>query len=376
MGVSQPEPKPEHDGHGTLPQHEMPEGWLSRERALALVLIAATALALAICSLLVRPFLSALAWALALAVVTHPVYKWLLSRVGRPNLAAGLAVVLVSILLIAPALFVLTSLAREVAEGVERLQTEAATGRWRDLIERNPRLAPALHWLETHIDISGEVRRAVTMFTARLPSFVTGSLWAGIELLIILFFLFYFFRDRHVALRGLQALMPLSEAETTEMFRRVADTVHATIYGTLVVAAVQGTLGGLMFWWLGLPTPLVWGMVMALLAVVPILGAFVVWIPAAVFLALEGHWAKALILTGWGGIVIALIDNLLYPVLVGERLRLHTLLVFIAILGGLTLFGASGLILGPVVLAVTLALVDVWRWRTAGGRSVESGVQA
>jgi predicted PurR-regulated permease PerM len=131
-----------------------------------------------------------------------------------------------------------------------------------------------------------------------------------------------------------------------------------------------------MFWWLGLPTPLVWGMVMALLAVVPILGAFVVWIPAAVFLALEGHWAKALILTGWGGIVIALIDNLLYPVLVGERLRLHTLLVFIAILGGLTLFGASGLILGPVVLAVTLALVDVWRWRTAGGRSVESGVQA
>jgi predicted PurR-regulated permease PerM len=354
----------------------MPEGWLSRERALALVLIAATALALAICSLLVRPFLSALAWALALAVVTHPVYKWLLSRVGRPNLAAGLAVVLVSILLIAPALFVLTSLAREVAEGVERLQTEAATGRWRDLIERNPRLAPALHWLETHIDISGEVRRAVTMFTARLPSFVTGSLWAGIELLIILFLLFYFFRDRHVALRGLQALMPLSEAETTEMFRRVADTVHATIYGTLVVAAVQGTLGGLMFWWLGLPTPLVWGMVMALLAVVPILGAFVVWIPAAVFLALEGHWAKALILTGWGGIVIALIDNLLYPVLVGERLRLHTLLVFIAILGGLTLFGASGLILGPVVLAVTLALVDVWRWRTAGGRSVESGVQA
>jgi predicted PurR-regulated permease PerM len=359
-----------------MPQRETPEPWLSRDRALALVLITATALALFLCYLLVRPFLPALAWALALAVVTHPVYTWLPSHVVRPNLTAGLAVVLVAILLIAPALFVLRSLAGEVAGGVERLQTEAATGRWRDVIERNPRLAPTLRWLETHVDVRSEVQRAFTMLTARIPSFVSDSLWASVELLIILFFLFFFFRDRPAALRALRALMPLSETETTEVFRRVADTIHATLYGTLVVAAVQGTLGGLMFWWLGLPTPLVWGMVMALLAIVPILGTFVVWIPAAVFLGLEGHWLKALILTGWGVIVIALVDNLLYPVLVGERLRLHTLLVFVAMLGGIALLGVSGLILGPVILAITLALVDVWRWRTAGGRSAERGVHA
>jgi predicted PurR-regulated permease PerM len=109
---------------------------------------------------------------------------------------------------------------------------------------------------------------------------------------------------------------------------------------------------------------------------VPILGAFVVWIPAAVFLALEGQWGKALLLTGWGGMVIALIDNLLYPVLVGQRLRVHTLPVFIAMLGGIALFGASGLILGPLVLALTQALVDVWRRRTTGGRTAEPGVHA
>ncbi len=149
------------------------------------------------------------------------------------------------------------------------------------------------------------------------------------------------------------------------------DTIYATIYGTVAVALVQGALGGLMFWWLGLPAPLLWGKVMALLAIVPIFGAFVVWIPAAIFLALEGSWGKALILVAWGGIVIALIDNLLYPSLVGNKLRLHTVPVFIAIVGGLAVFGAAGVVLGPVTLALAVALIDIWRRRTAGGGAAE-----
>lgn len=350
------------------------QGWLSRERTLALVLIAATALALYLCYRLARPLLPALAWALALAVVAHPVYQWLARRVPRADLAAGLAVAVVAIVIIGPALFVTHQLTREVAAGMERLQNEAAAGHWRAVTERNPRLAPVLHWLERHIDLRREAQRVSASVTERVPSLVTGSLWAVAELLITLFFLFYFFRDRRAALQALCSLVPLSDAETNAVLTRVAETIYATLYGTVVVAAVQGTLGGLMFWWLGLPAPLVWGTVMALLAIIPVLGPFVVWIPAAVFLALEGSWGKALILTLWGGIVVALIDNLLYPVLVGTRLRLHTVPVFIAILGGLAVFGASGLILGPVILAVTIALLDVWRRRTVGGRTAEGGI--
>lgn len=171
-------------------------------------------------------------------------------------------------------------------------------------------------------------------------------------------------------------MVPLSEPETYEVFRRINDTIHATVYGTLVVAAVQGFLGGLMFWILGLPASLLWGTLMTLLAIVPILGAFVVWVPAAIFLGLEGSWGKVLILTAWGLGVVSLIDNLLYPILVGQRLRLHTLPVFIAIVGGLALFGSSGLILGPVILAITVALVEIWRRRTAGGRAAEAAVDA
>ena len=101
----------------------------------------------------------------------------------------------------------------------------------------------------------------------------------------------------------------------SRLFGRTVDTVQATLYGTIAVAAIQGVLGGLIFWWLGLPTPLLWGLVMGLLALVPVLGAFVVWVPAAIFLALDGSWGKALILSTWGGIVIACVDNLLYPIL-------------------------------------------------------------
>ena len=141
--------------------------------------------------------------------------------------------------------------------------------------------------------------------------------------------------------------------------------MYATIYGTFVVAVVQGALGGLMFWWLGLPAPLLWGIVMGLLAVVPVLGAFIIWIPAAIFLFLNGSAEKALLLTVWGGVVVGGIDNLLYPMLVGKRLKMHTVLAFISIVGGLIVLGPSGLIAGPVIFTITRLLLEVWSKRNA-----------
>lgn len=111
------------------------------------------------------------------------------------------------------------------------------------------------------------------------------------------------------------AWLPLTKPETEQVLRRVAETVHATVYGPLAVAAVQGTLGGLMFWALGLPTPLLWGLVMGLLSIVPVLGALIVWIPAAILLLMEGSWVRGLILAAWGGLVVGRIDNVLRPML-------------------------------------------------------------
>lgn len=354
-------------------QHKTDDGWLTRERALILVLIVVTAIVFYVCYRLALPFTPALAWALALAAIAHPLHEWIKRHIKRENIAAALAVLVVTVALVAPMIFVARQITREAAASIEKIRGGMAEGRWREAVEGNPRLAPAVRWIESEVDVRGQVDRASENILAHVTRFVSGSLYAVAGLLITLFVLFYFFRDKEKILSAVRSLVPLSEDETDKVFRRVQETIYATIYGTVAVALVQGALGGLMFWWLGLPAPLLWGTVMALLAIVPIFGAFVVWIPAAVFLALEGSWGKTLILTAWGGIVIALIDNLLYPVLVGNKLRLHTVPVFIAIVGGLAVFGAAGVVLGPAALAVAVAvaLVDIWRRRTAGGGAAE-----
>lgn len=349
-------------------------GWLSHERMLIFVLIVATALAFYICYQLALPFLPAITWALALAVVAHPLHTGILRRIKRPNLAAGLAVFIVAVVIVTPGIFLAQRLVRQAGRGVETLKAQTGEGQWPAAVGSNPQMARVVGWVEPYLDVRGAAERVANSAGTYLSSIVGGSLWAMVQLLITFFALFYLFRDRRVMLRTVRSLMPLSQSETDRLFARVSGTIYATFYGTFAVSLVQGLLGGLMFWWLGLPAPLLWGIVMFLLSLIPVLGAPVVWIPAAIFLAVTGSWGKALILTGWGLVVIGTVDNLLYPILVGDRMRMHTLLVFFSVIGGLALFGASGLVLGPVAIVITTALIDVWRQRTSDGRTAEDGV--
>ena len=230
-------------------------------------------------------------------------------------------------------------------------------------METHPLLAPAANAIERHLDLGSLLGGVATFVTGLGASIVRGSLSHLLTVLLAFYLLFYFLRDRREILRQIEMLSPLTEGETKLLFHRASDTIHAVMFGTVVAAAVQGALGGAMFWLLGLPNPLFWGVVMGLFAIVPLLGTFAVWIPAAACLALTGDWGKAAILTAWGTVVIGGIDNLLHPVLAGGRLRLHTVPTFIAIVGGLVLFGASGLILGPLAVTITIALVEIWRGR-------------
>jgi predicted PurR-regulated permease PerM len=196
-------------------------------------------------------------------------------------------------------------------------------------------------------------------------SVVASSIAVVVGALITVFFLFYFLRDRGVLLSAVQHFLPLSRDEIDEVLQIVHATIEAIVYGTLVVSAVQGVLGGLAFWYLDLPAPLLGGAVMALLSVLPLFGSALVWGPAALYLALTGQVGSALMLVAWGALVVGLVDNVLKPVLVRGRMRLHTLPVFIAVLGGVAVFGGTGLVLGPVILAVAMGLLDVWRRRLA-----------
>jgi predicted PurR-regulated permease PerM len=346
-------------------------GWLTRERVQVLVLIIVTALVLYLCYLIALPFLPAISWALALGVIVHPLHRRILTKVRRNNLAAGLAVLVVAALIVAPAVFVIQSIVGEIVDGAQKLKAGGALGLWETLVKRVPALAPALRWAEVNFNLDDQLQSAATGLAGRVTTIVGGSLYVLVQLGITFFVLFFLFRDRKSAVQVLRMLIPLSRTETDAVFERVSDTIYATLYGTVVVAMVQGFMGGLMFWILGLPTPLLWGAVMALLSIVPVLGAFVIWGPAAVILLVQGEVVRALVLTGWGMVAIGLIDNFLYPMLVGKRLRLHTVPVFFSVLGGIAVFGAAGLVLGPVVLAVTIALIEIWRRRTEGHRPAE-----
>lgn len=330
-----------------------------------LVLIGATAIGIYLCYRMAAPFLPAIAGALTLAVLFTPMQRWFESKLRHPSLAALISILLIGIIVVVPAVLVGQTLVVQATKGAELIETKVATGEWRRSLQAQPRIAPIIATLEKQLDLPGTVKDLTTWLSLTAGSIVKGSVFQIIGLVLTFYLLFFFLRDGRAALQSIRSLSPLSKIEMSQMFSRVHDTIFATIYGTLAVSGVQGVLGGLMFWVLGLSAPLFWGVVMALLAVVPVLGAFIVWVPAVIFLALEGSFGKALILMLWGILVVGTIDNLLRPIMVGNRLKLHTVLAFISVVGGLIVFGASGLILGPVVLTITMVLLEIWAVRSA-----------
>ncbi len=347
--------------------------WLTRERVLVLVLALVT---VAICVLgfrVAEPFIPAITWALVFAVIAHPMHEAIVRRLRRPGLAAGLAVLVVTVVVALPAAFVVRQVSSEALASAETLRSLLDGDQWKAALDRFPRLTPLRNWVEDQVDIRAELARASEVVAKGVGKFFAQSFEFVLGTFVTLFLLFYFLRDKRRLLEALRGFVPLAPAETDKVLDKVGHTIHAIVYGTLTVAVAQGALGGLMFWWLGLPAPLLWGTVMALLAVLPVLGAAIVWVPVALYLAAEGDWQKALMLTAWGVIVISLIDNVLYPFLVKNEMRLHTVPVFISVLGGLVVFGTTGIVLGPLVLVVAIALLEIWRRRMALGE-VESGV--
>ncbi len=334
--------------------------WGSRSNTHILLLMAVTVIGVYFSSQLIAPFLPVFTWALALAIMFTPLYRWLVTKVKYPNLAAIISVLLAALIVVMPVMFIAERIIGEAASGAKTIQSIVDSGEWQRSIAAHPRIAPVGQWIEKQINLPEIVNSTTSWLTKIAASFLQGSVLQLIEFVMTFYMLFYMLRDSSAALKSLRFLSPLSEADMNKMFVGVSDTVHATIFGTFVVAVVQGTLGGLMFWWLDLPAPLLWGTVMAMFAVVPVLGAFIIWIPAAIFLFFAGSEGKALLLTLWGAIVVGGIDNLIYPILVGSRLKIHTILAFVSIVGGLIVLGPYGLILGPVIFTVTRLLLEIW----------------
>ncbi|HEY0308540.1 MAG TPA: AI-2E family transporter [Acidobacteriaceae bacterium] len=325
-----------------------------------IVLFCLTALGVIGCVAMILAFVPAITWAVALAVATQTPSQWLAAKVRRPSFAAILSVVLVLLLLVCPVALLLYNLGSQLLSLIDLVRSGAAQDWVAQMLAAYPRIDQVLTHAKALVSLREGSQAAAGYLGGKLQDVLTGSVRAITQVGIMLFTLFFLYKDGDKARSAFQSILPVRVDQAKRLIRRMADTISSSLQGSVLIAAVQGSLGGLMFWALAVPQAFLWAFLMGLLALIPSLGTFLIWMPVAIFLALSGHVIKAIILLAWGLGVISTVDNLLYPTLVGNRLRLHTIPIFFAVLGGIALFGLSGLVLGPLLLTTTLELLHLW----------------
>jgi predicted PurR-regulated permease PerM len=334
-------------------------------RTFALVTAALLAWAL---YLVLSPLARPIAWALFIAFLVHPLHRWLTRRLrGRAVVSAVLLTVLTLLVVIGPLGALGAAFARQVGELARHAQAFAVEHRPADLgdLAGVPVLGPALAWVQQTTGLSlaqiqawaVEAAQAILKALAGLGrAAFLGALGTVIGFALMMFILFFAIRDGERMARALRSLVPMPETEKARLFEHLASVTRALVYGTGVTALVQGALVAIGFAVVGLPSPVVFGVLAALAALVPLAGTPVVWVPAVIALAAQGRWTAALVMLAWGGFVTT-IDNFLRPWLVSGRAEVGALTVFLGVLGGVAAFGPIGIFLGPLVLALALALV-------------------
>ncbi|HMH14968.1 MAG TPA: AI-2E family transporter [Edaphobacter sp.] len=339
-------------------QHNVPKN-LWKQIALFLLTLGV----IGVCLLILWPFLSGIIGAIVLAVITQRPYNWLTHRIRNRNVSAGIALILVILSVIIPSFFVVQDLLQGTSTVVIFLRSDVPQRTLTGLIIRHPTLAADIQAVSSNFDLPNTIRAAAAFLGSVLASFLGYSFGAITQIVIMLFILFFLYRDQEQAISFARSLLPLNEEQNNELLENIRSTIHATALGRLVIAVIQAVLAGIAFWLLGVPNTMLWTVVTGLVAILPAVGTSLVWIPIALYLGFSGYLGKAALLTVWGTFVVSSIDNFLYPVLVGSKLQQHTVGILLAILGGVVVFGLSGVILGPLAFTVATTLLNFWRRR-------------
>jgi len=320
------------------------------------------------------PFFSILAWAFIITIILYPLYRILHTRLGRKNnLAATVMTIVVIFMMMLPSAFFLNLLAKEVVDVYNYCEQFIRQGKHEILLESLQDMPAVWDALGRVIDVSQlDLSSLVLNNLRKFSIYVAGQttkVIRGFTTVLFQFFLmsvalFFLFRDGDRLLQRVKDLMPFSARERDTILKRIVEMIQATIHGGLVVALVQGSLGGLGFAVVGLPAPILWAAVMAFLSFVPVVGAWIVWIPASVILFVQHAYLKGIILSAWGVILISFSDNFIRPVIISEKTQIHTLLLFFGILGGIKAFGFLGFMAGPIIVTICLAFIEIYTSRT------------
>jgi predicted PurR-regulated permease PerM len=317
--------------------------------------------------LIVEPFLVPLAWSAVLAIFFYPLHEKVLRKM-KPTVAAMTSTLGVTLLLIVPALLVLLLTTREALVATAQIQSQMAVH------GQGPNEGLVMHveeWIRMRlpqslqgIDMSDPVEQAAektasflgTRFTGLLKNLVSFF----VDLFIMIFALFFMFRDGEEIVHGAKHLLPFDEDIQTDMLEESKELIFASVAVGLLVAVIQGVLGGISFALTGISSPIFWGALIGFFSLVPVVGSALLWVPAALWLGFNGHWGRALLVVVICGGVSTIADNIVRPMLLRNRTRLNELLLFIGVLGGLEAFGLLGLVAGPTIVAAAMGVFRVY----------------
>lgn len=326
--------------------------------------LAAASVLAALCGAMLRPFANVIAWSAVLAILCNPLQQRLVRRTRRVALSAFITSVLTVLAFVAPVLVLGGIVTKEGAALQHSLPRFPAGG------EPVTRATAVLTGITASVGLDDAkttewIERQKSDLANRAGEFavtIVGGLLDGVVTSVsVVFAMFLLLRDGNELVEAIPGFLPFERRRSEALLGRIKDVVQASVYGVVVIALVQGALCGPMFWLLGIPAPALWGAVTVFASVLPIVGAFAVWGPGTVYLALTGSWSHAVVLAVWGTFVVSGIDNVLRPRLVAGRVGLSELSMFFALLGGLGVFGALGVVLGPVVFATAAAIVEALR---------------
>ena len=329
------------------------------------------------CFILLFPFIHIIGWAIVLTVIAQPLHKRISLHIKNPSISSLISCLIIVSIIVIPGIFLTIKVINEGTILIKSLQISISED---GLVHKvhflsTPFIRVIYEGLEKYLNISRfqvesvilEKAEQIYSLLAQQSLAILKNLASGIfHLFIILITFFFLLRDFKQLISFGKVFIPLDERHTNKLLDRAENTIFTTVSVGVIVALAQGSLGGLAFLFLGLPSPLLWGMVMVVLCLIPFLGAPVVWLPAALYLILKGIYWKAIILLLWGMFVIGLADNLIRSFIIGSQTKLHPLLVFFSVFGGVVFMGPLGLFMGPLILVITIFLADILKTKLAG----------
>ena len=316
------------------------------------------------------PFYGAVFWGVVLAIVFAPLYRRLLARLNRsPNLAAVLTLAIILLIVILPLALVTAALLREVAGFYGRMQSgEISFARYFEQI-----VAALPDWVGRLLNrfgvadmgalqqkIAGGATAGSQAIAKQVLDIGQNTLDFVVSFFVTLYLAFFLLRDGATLARKIWTAIPLDPDSKRDLFRKFATVIRATVKGNILVAAAQGALGGLAFWYLDVHGAVLWGVLMAFLSLLPAIGAALIWLPVSIYLLVTGEVAKGIGLIAYGTVVIGLVDNLLRPILVGKDIKMPDYMVLISTLGGMAIFGLNGFVIGPVIAAMFMSAWDIF----------------